>query len=563
MAPSKTPKTSPKKVAKIAAPRFSTQEQQVLAGSEKAPFAVSGNTEAGPATGKLTVSVVVQRKSPLNAKTLGKVRLSRAEYTKTHAADKADLKLIHAFAAEFGLKIEKDTPRPERRTVLVSGSVAKMQKAFGVELRQVTDGAASYRVREGAIYVPAELTGKIVAVLGLDNRPQARTHFQIHGGSPEAGSTTLPRGAQAGISYTPVQVAALYGFPTTDASGQTIGIIELGGGYKTADIKAYFKALGVKPPVVTTVSVDGGKSKSDGPQGADGEVMLDIEVAAAVAPGAKIVIYFAPNTDQGFIDAIATAVHDTKNKPSVISISWGGPENSWTQQSLSALDAACQSAAALGITITAASGDNGSQDGTSADVVDFPASSPHVLACGGTKLTASGTSIASEVVWNENPTSSATGGGVSTKFPLPTWQAGANVPANGSYAGRGVPDVSGDADPATGYNVRVDGGNYVIGGTSAVAPLWAGLIAVANAANKKPAGFLHPLLYSAKGKAAFRDITEGNNGRYSAGPGWDACTGLGSPVGAKLVALLGGGAPAKKGAAVPRSQAGPKQAQRK
>ena len=474
------------------------------------------------------------------------MRLSRAEYTKAHAADKPDLKLIHTFAAEFGLKIEKDTPKPERRTVLVSGSAANMQKAFGVELKQVTDGATTYRVREGAIHIPEELTGKIVAVLGLDNRPQAKAHFQIHKGAPpESEEGVLPHGAQAAASYTPVQVAALYGFPTTGATGQTIGIIELGGGYKTADITAYFKGLGIKAPTVSAVRVDGGKNKSDGPQGADGEVMLDIEVAAAVAPGAKIVVYFAPNTDQGFIDAIATAVHDTKNKPSVISISWGGPETSWTQQSLSALDAACQSAAALGITITAAAGDNGSKDGTAADVADFPASSPHVLGCGGTKLIGSGSTITSEVVWNNNPATSATGGGVSTVFPLPTWQASANVPKSGAYAGRGVPDVAGDADPTTGYNVRVDGGNYVIGGTSAVAPLWAGLIAVANAANKKSAGFINPAIYAAKGKAAFRDITQGNNGTYSAGPGWDACTGLGSPVGAKLVALLSGGIPAK------------------
>ena len=549
MALQKTSKKTP-------APRFSTQDQQVLPGSEKGPFAIPANAQVAPATGKVTVSVVVQRTSPIDPRTLGKVRLSRAEYTKAHAADKADLKLVHAFAAEFGLTIEKDTPKPERRTVLVSGSVANMQKAFGVQLKQVTDGATSYRVREGAIYIPAELLGKIVAVLGLDNRPQARAHFQMQKSAPpEPGGAILPHGAQAAASYTPVQVAALYGFPTTGATGQTIGIIELGGGYKTADITAYFKSLGIKAPTVTAVSVDGGKNKSDGPNGADGEVMLDIEVAAAVAPGAKIVVYFAPNTDQGFIDAIASAVHDTKNKPSVISISWGGPENSWTQQSLTALDAACQSAAALGITITAASGDNGSTDGTSANVADFPASSPHVLACGGTKLVGSGSAITSEVVWNDNPTSSATGGGVSTNFPLPTWQANANVPKNGTYAGRGVPDVAGDADPNTGYNIRVDGSNYVIGGTSAVAPLWAGLIAVANAANRKSAGFVHPTVYFTKGKAAFRDITQGNNGGYTARPGWDPCTGLGSPIGAKIVALLGGTAIAPTKSAAKKSYA--------
>jgi len=269
-------------------------------------------------------------------------------------------------------------------------------------------------------------------------------------------------------------------------------------------------------------------------------VMLDIEVAASVAPGAKIAVYFTPNTDQGFIDAITTAVHDTTNKPSVISISWGGPESSWTAQSLAALDAACQSAAALGITITVAAGDDGSTDGGTGNNVDFPASSPHVLACGGTKLVASGATISSEVVWNELASQEgATGGGVSNVFPLPSWQANANVPASSASAGgRGVPDVAGDADPNAGYTIRVDGETMVIGGTSAVAPLWAGLIAVANQQLGKPVGFVQPALYAAKAATAFSDITQGNNGAFSAGPGWDACTGLGSPIAEKLIPLL-------------------------
>ena len=226
------------------------------------------------------------------------------------------------------------------------------------------------------------------------------------------------------------------------------------------------------------------------------------------------------------------------NKPSVISISWGGPESSWTQQAVTALDDACQSAAALGVTITVACGDDGATDGGTGNNVDFPASSPHVLACGGTKLLGSAGTITSEVVWNELANNEGgTGGGVSTLFPLPTWQAGAGVPAPASASGgRGTPDVAGNADPATGYTIRVDGETIVIGGTSAVAPLWAGLIAVANAQNKTSAGFLNPVIYVANAKSGFRDITEGNNGAFSARPGWDACTGLGSP---RLPALLG------------------------
>jgi kumamolisin len=268
--------------------------------------------------------------------------------------------------------------------------------------------------------------------------------------------------------------------------------------------------------------------------------MLDIEVVAAVAVGAKVAVYFAPNTDQGFLDALTMAIHDTKNKPSVISISWGGPESSWTAQAMQAMDSAAQAAAALGVTITVASGDNGSDDGVGdgANHVDFPASSPHVLACGGTTLKGSGSTISSEVVWNETTSQEgATGGGISTVFAQPAWQKSIAATAKG----RGVPDVSGDADPSTGYQVRVDGRKLVIGGTSAVAPLWAGLIALANAQNKTSAGLLQPALYA--NPAAFRDVTSGNNGAFKAAKGWDACTGLGSPNGTAIIKTL---APAKK-----------------
>ena len=252
----------------------------------------------------------------------------------------------------------------------------------------------------------------------------------------------------------------------------------------------------------------------------------------------QIVVYFAPNTDQGFVDAIAHAIHDATYKPSVISISWGSAEVNWTAQAMAALDAACQSAAALGVTITAASGDNGSSDAVTdgKNHVDFPASSPHVLACGGTNLQGSGSTITAETVWNGQPQGGATGGGVSNIFPLPNWQASSKVPKpTGTAGGRGVPDVAGDADPASGYVVRVDGESFVIGGTSAVAPLWAGLIAVANEKNGKSGGFIQPAIYAAKGKAAFRDIIHGNNGSFAAGAGWDACTGLGSPIAPELI----------------------------
>jgi kumamolisin len=409
-----------------------------------------------------------------------------------------------------------------------------------VVLEQKLIDNVEYRVREGGIHLPESLVGVVEAVLGLDNRPQAQPHFRV---------LESRAGAAAPSSYTPPQVAEAYEFPANSSgAGQTIGIIELGGGYRQTDLTAYFKTLNLAAPAITAVSVNGGKNKPSNASSADGEVMLDIEVAGSVAVGAKIAVYFTPNTDQGFIDAISTAVHDNANKPSVISISWGGPESTWTQQSMTALDAACQSAAALGVTITVAAGDDGSADGGTGNNVDFPASSPHVLGCGGTKLDANGATIVSEVVWNELANKEgATGGGVSNAFPLPSWQANAQVPApSTSTGGRGVPDVAGDADPTTGYTIRVDGETTVIGGTSAVAPLWAGLVAVANQQLGSQVGFIQPAIYGAKAASAFNDITVGNNGAFSAGPGWDACTGLGSPIASKLIPLLAHAGPSVK-----------------
>jgi kumamolisin len=562
----KTKTATKKSTKKQSTPPISASPRAVLPGSEKAPLVQAVGEKPAPSGTKITVSVLVRRKKPLKAANrTGQARLTHAQYRQSHGADPNAVKLVRAFAKEYGLTVAPDTPGPERRIVKLTGTIAAMQKAFGVTLVHKTLDGTTYRVREGSITLPSELVGPVEAVLGLDNRPQAQPHFRVFGETgnisakiAQGSGFAIPHAGSANTSYTPPQIAALYQFPTNaSAAGQTIGIIELGGGYKTADLTTYFKSIGQKAPKISAVLVDGAKNSPTNANSADGEVMLDIEVAAAVAPGANIVVYFTPNTDQGFIDAIGTAIHDTKNKPSVISISWGAPESGWTSQSMTALDAACQSAAALGITITVASGDNGSTDGATdgQNHVDFPASSPHVLACGGTKLLGSGSNITSEVVWNELANNEgATGGGVSNVFPLPSWQSSAGVPKpTKPTGGRGVPDVSGDADPSTGYVIRVDGKNMVIGGTSAVAPLWAGLLAVANAQNGASAGFIQPAIYAAKGKAAFNDITSGTNYSgtpvgFKAGPGWDPCTGLGSPIGTKLITVVnpGGSASSKR-----------------
>lgn len=477
----------------------------------------------------LSVSVMVRRKNPLKLSDLKGRTVSRDEFDQKYAADPADFDQLRRFAHEYGLTIDEAASSLSRRTMVLRGTAQNLDKAFGVELHDYQGTEHKFHGFTGTITLPEDHAGVVEAVLGLDARSVAKPHIRFLNKTKKSAST----------SYSPLQVAAFYSFPTgVTGAGQTIGIIELGGGYNPSDISTYFSSLNLTPPQVVAVSVDGGANSPTNPNSADGEVALDIEVAGAVAPGAKIAVYFAPNTDQGFIDAITTAVHDTANNPSVISISWGGPESGWSQSSLTALDDACQSAGALGVTITVAAGDNGSSDGATGNNVDFPASSPHVLACGGTKLEGSGTKISSEVVWNDGSSGGATGGGVSNDFPLPTWQANIGVPAPAnSTGGRGVPDVAGDASPNTGYNILVDGSQEVVGGTSAVAPLWAGLIALINQQRGKPAGFVNPALYAAP--SAFHDITSGNNGAFKAGPGWDACTGLGSPNGTAIAAALG------------------------
>ena len=456
--------------------------------------------------------------------------LTRGEFAQAHGADPADLDAVADFARQHDLTVVERSA--VRRAVTLSGTVASFNQAFNVDLQTYEHPDGTYRGRIGSIHLPESLKDRVEGVFGLDNRPQAKPHFR------RSKADQHPLANQGLASFTPPQVAELYNYPCRfNGAGEAIALIELGGGFKPSDLGAYFKQLKITPaPKVSAVSVSHGQNAPTGdPNGADGEVMLDIEVAGSVAPAAHIVAYFAPNTDQGFLNAITTAIHDHVNKPSIISISWGGPESDWTAQALQQFDKAFQEAASLGITVTVAAGDNGSSDGVSdgANHVDFPASDPWVIACGGTRLVANGAAIAHESVWNDGTQGGATGGGVSVTFPRPAYQSKINI--NGA-SGRGVPDVAGDADPESGYKVRVDGSESVFGGTSAVAPLWAGLIALINQAKGAPQGFINAKLYA--NPSALNEITKGNNGAFSATPGWNACTGLGSPDGNKLKNII-------------------------
>jgi kumamolisin len=482
---------------------------------------------------RIEATLVLRRRAPLP----DGLRLTHAELEAQYGADPAELAATADALRNRGIEIlEADAAS---RRLRIAGPAGVLTESFGTSLQHVrrADGA-EHRYREGELSVPTELAGSVVAVLGLDNRPQARSQARI----AAPGTVTT--------SYTPPQLATIYAMPQgTDGTGQTIAIIELGGGFAQSDLDHYFGGLGIPTPTVTAVGVDGASNEpGQDPTGADGEVLLDIDVAGGIAPKSSLVVYFAPNSDAGFVDAISTAAHADPT-PAAISISWGQSEDDWTGQGRSAMDGAMADAVALGVTVTAASGDDGSTDRASSGAhCDYPASSPYALGCGGTTLQADPTTgaVSSETVWNGGSNGGATGGGVSDVYPVPAWQASAGVPSRsggGSGAtGRGVPDVAADADPGTGYQVYVDGQDQVYGGTSAVAPLWAALIARLAQATGHTFGQLQPALYAGAqaGHVApgFRDITSGNNGAYSAAAGWDACTGLGTPDGTALLNIL-------------------------
>jgi kumamolisin len=563
-----------------------------LPGSERGSLPDITETAPLDAQERAEVTVVLRRRAELPEEIVtGPTVLSHEELAQ-YGADPADVDLVRQELSARGLEIT--AVHATTRRIKVAGTVGDLASAFGTTLRQVTSqdprgGRVTHRYREGPLYLPAALDGVVTAVLGLDTRPQAQPRFRTPRDAAAAKST----------SYPPNQVADIYNFPAnTTGAGQTVAVIELGGGFTTSDLNSYFTSLGIATPSITAVSVDGATNNPGDTSGADVEVSLDIDVIGAIAPGAAQVVYFAPNRgDQGFVDAISAAA-TASPAPIAISISWGQSEDSWTAQGMAAMNQAISDAAALGITVCAAAGDNGSSDGVNDGQphCDFPASSPYVLGCGGTKLLADTSTgqVTSEVVWNELAANEgAGGGGVSDRFALPSWQANAGVgqraaaepggaaagapasaeeigdeyhrrhrhhPTGGGGGGtggggggtgggtggggRGVPDVAGNADPVTGYQIYSGGKALVVGGTSAVAPLWSALIARLAQATGKRFGLIQPLLYAGISPGTdvpgFRDITSGNNGAYQAGPGWDACSGLGVPDGTALLARLQG-----------------------
>lgn len=526
-----------------------------------------------------------KNKSSLDALSISLPRdrkyLSDEEFNSTFGADPADLAKIAAWARTSKLKVLGSSV-PMRR-VLVQGSIRDISKAFGVELNDYQHPQTGrFRGRVGQIHVPADLSGVVQGVFGLDTRNVG--HPRIRRGnfrpvdidalgvaSKKKGGAAAPAANPFPGAFFPIEVAELYAYPTQlNGSGQNVAIFAFNGtspdprgGYKLPALQNYFeKVLGGNTPTIKDVVVQG-PGNDPGPDttassnrgDSTGEVMLDMCVVGSVAPDAKIFMYFTEFTSQGWVDALNQAITDD-NQISVISISYGNPEDdpegAWTSMGVQNVNLAVQAAVAKGITICCASGDDGSSDGATnltGAHVDFPASSPFVLGVGGTNLVATSSTpptIQSETVWNEIlQNEGATGGGVSDVFTKPTYQDSVSVPPSANpphNLGRGVPDVAAVADPVTGVVVMHIDGKHLeqIGGTSASTPLWASLIARLNQGLNARCGFLNPLLYGKFSSGVLRDIKVGNNGAYPAGPGWDACTGLGSPNGDQLFQALSG-----------------------
>jgi len=450
---------------------------------------------------------------------------SRQELAERFGAVPADIELISRTAREHGLDVT-DVDQASRR-VRITGTLAELRAVVDpaaltvVESRHPATGrTVEHRRRQGALRILADWQNVVVAVLGMDDRPQARPHIRHI------------KPAATRISYTPVELEWIYRFPGgTDGAGRTLAVLELGGGFTQEDLDTYFSGLGIVMPTIETVGINGADNTPEGdPHGPDGQVLLDIEVAGALAPRARQVVYFAPNTARGFTDALSTAVHADPT-PTAISIGWGLSEVDWTGQGRAVFDAALADAAALGITVCVAAGDNGSS--AEEPAIGYPASSPLALACGGTSLDVdplTGT-VRSERMWGR--------GGFSRIYRQPSWQAHDVMdPVSQHRLGRGIPDVAAVADPSTGYEVLIDGQRLVVGGTGAVAPLWAALACRLSESLGRPLGLLQPLLYAGASPdstpTGFRDIILGD-----AGLGRFSSTGLGVPDGTVLAAALG------------------------
>jgi len=432
-----------------------------------------------------------------------------------------------------------------RRCVSLGVKASDAERAFATKLVWA-DGEGQRRHRPTRKpRLPRALARIVHAVVGLDTR------------SAKLGALRSHAGPDGDDGLYPSQIARLYGISTQGrGAGQCIGIIAPGGGYDPADIDAACKAMQVPRPQIVEIDVGGGRNvaPADPPSDFDKEVALDVQVIAGTAPEARIAVYFTGKGQPGLVAGVSEAVHGSTARPSVIAITWGQPEDSWDPEARKGLDAVLQDAVRLGITVLASSGDYLATDGASDQMVhvDYPASSPYVLGCGGTQITLDDgrTRIVNEVVWNDGR-KNGTGGGISEIYAVPDFQNGLALPVslNDGKRGRGVPDVAATAARTNSYRIVLGNRETVNGGTSAVAPLWGAFIALLNEQRGATLGFVNPRLYQAP--HLLNPITSGNNahpifkelGYAAAADGsWNACTGLGTPNGAAIIQALTAGA---------------------
>jgi kumamolisin len=533
-----------------------------VSGSERRPLPGAVSIGRANANTVITVSLKLRRKNSLPALN-GRpaVTLTRQQLADQFGASQPDIAAVVKAFTPFGLKVVETNPAT--RTVKLSGSVHAMEQAFQVKLFNYTHSSGDYRGRVGALSVPNAVKDVVQGVFGLDNRRVVRDRRDAAIAKKRKYMTSVPS-----AWYIPSELAAHYNFPAGDGGGQTVGLLEFGGGYFASDLAGFCQLANIPtPPAVTTISTDG--TPTNAKDGAEGEVMLDVEVIAGVCPKAKIAVYFGQFTEQGWITALDAAVHDQANDPGVISASWGEAEDTdiWTASAMTQVNETLQEAAAIGVTVCIAAGDDGSSDAVTDGHahVDFPSASPYVLSVGGTTIPTKGSNNP-DIVWMEGDglradNGGSTGGGVSTVFLRPTWQSNIAIqPINpGAIVGRGMPDLAANADwNASPYLLFVDGGAQPNGGTSAASPLIAGLVTLINAARApgQRIGYLTPVLYQASagnsatvGAAGCTDVQAGNNntatiGGFSAGPGYDAASGWGTPNGKNLAAVLAGVVPA-------------------
>lgn len=517
-------------------------EKVALAGSDRAaPDGAVLVGEVDPDE-RIVVTVHLKRRTPDRFAPGSAGDLARLSQPMTRRALTAERRRTHASAAARIRKLAKAYRVAVRdidlaaRAVTIEATAKRLSQLFGATLRIYDDGQQRFRARVGHLMVPKEIAPWTRAILGFDQRPVVRR---------PANRLRALAGVAGGQGLWPTEIARLYGIPLNrDVSTICVGIVALGGGYLPSDLAKALAAMGREMPVVVDQSVAGNRNNFGGGTDADQEIALDLQILAGLLPKGRIVIYFAGNTTRNLVSAINQALLDDVNRPQILSVSWGSAETFWTDAARDAMQAALADAMRLQVSVLFAAGDElatgGVTDGKAH--VWFPASSPYALACGGTLPTpgADGTGVAAEVVWNEGTI--GTGGGISDTFPVPSYQSGLALPpsVNDGRLRRGVPDVAAAAAGRPGYRIVLDGTEIVKDGTSAVAPLWAGLIAMTNAARGGAVGFVNSALYA--NAPLLRQITQGNNrvgGKgYDAGAGWNACTGLGVPSDADIIAAL-------------------------